>query len=107
MSKRKPRSDRNHVVYRLTNLITGEFYIGITVVRNGNLTASLRIRFRGHCYKAFVEKKDWPMPAAIRRYGAECWKHEPILIVRGKAAAHEAEVALIKKMRPHLNEASA
>lgn len=106
MTKRKPRSDRNHVVYMLTNLKTNEFYIGITVVRRGNVERSLSIRWRGHCYKAFVELKDWPMPSAIRKYGDDCWKHEALFVVRGKAAAHEQEVALIKKMRPPYNEAS-
>jgi hypothetical protein len=94
------------VVYRLTNLITGEFYIGLTVVRKGDVKRSLAIRFRGHCYKAFAELKDWPMPAALRKHGPDCWSHEPLVIVRGKAAAHEHEVKLIKKLRPHYNEAS-
>jgi hypothetical protein len=106
MAKRKPRSDRNHVLYKLTNLATGDFYIGLTVIRSGNVKRSLAIRWRGHCYKAFVEMKDWPMPSAIRKYGEKCWTHEPLQVIRGKAAAHVAEVALIKQLRPYYNLAS-
>jgi hypothetical protein len=106
MVKRKLRSDRNHVLYRLTNTKTGDFYIGMTVVRDGNVKKSLSIRWKGHCYKAFVELKPWTMPASIRRHGDKCWLHEAIEVVRGKAAAHQREVALIKALRPTLNEAS-
>ena len=32
MLKRKRRSDTNHAVYTITNLVTGEYYIGITEI---------------------------------------------------------------------------
>lgn len=101
--KRKRRSDRNHVVYRITCIPTGDTYIGITVVRGRAFKKSLRMRFDGHVYHAKIEKRPYALHKAIRKHGADAFKHEIIEIVRGKAAAHAREVELIHEQVPALN----
>lgn len=102
-TKRKPRSDRNHVIYRITNVVTGDFYVGLTVVRGGAIKKSLDIRWRGHQYKAFVEQKNTTFCKAIRKYGPEAFRMEAEWIVRGKAEAHAFEREQIAKLQPKLN----
>lgn len=102
--KRKPRTDRNHVIYRITNVVTGEFYIGLTVVRGGAIKKSLGIRWRGHMYKAFVEKKKTVFCEAIKTYGPEAFRIEAEWIVRGKADAHAVEREEIAKHKPRYNQ---
>lgn len=105
MLKRKPRSDRNHLIYRIVNTETGDVYIGLTVMRRGNIRKSLEIRWRGHEYKAFVEMKNTAIARAFREFeGQDVWTHEALHIVRGKRAAHEFEGKLIRRLKPSLNK---
>lgn len=103
MMKRKPRSDRNHLIYAITNIVTREKYIGLTVIRKGNIAKSMEIRWRGHQYKAFVERKPTRMSDSIRTYGPEAFRMEALWIVRGKKDAHEFERKLVAKKSPALN----
>ena len=100
---RKPRNDRNHIIYQLTNKITGESYIGITVVKGRAFNKSLKIRWEGHCYKAYVELKEWAISINIRTYGINTFQKQIIEIVRGKPQAHKREVELINSLQPELN----
>lgn len=99
----KRRSDRNHVVYRLTCVSTGERYIGITVVRGRAVQRSVRIRWEGHVYHAVVEGRNGPLQQRIREYGPHSFTHEVICVVRGKQTAHDRERELIRELNPELN----
>ena len=101
--KRKPRTDRNHLIYSITNVVTSEVYIGLTVIRKGNVKKSMDIRWLGHQYKAFVERKNTTMSKSLRKYGAESFEMEALWIVRGKTEAHAFERELVAKKKPALN----
>ena len=56
MAKRKPRSDRNHLIYVVENVLTNQRYIGLTVVINGNAQKTLAGRFKRHVHRALIER---------------------------------------------------
>lgn len=101
--KRKPRSDRNHLIYRLTDTVTGEKYVGLTVCKGRAYWKSLATRWRKHVYHACVENRPHRLQERIRAHGEEAFEYEILYIVRGKAEAHELERSLIKKYAPELN----
>jgi hypothetical protein len=77
-TQRKRRTDRNHAIYELFCEVTGESYIGITVV-SGTALSSVRGRFNRHLSRANTESKNWNLCEALRTYGREgllltCWK---------------------------------
>lgn len=102
----KRRCDRNHVVYQITCLITGERYVGITVVRGRAFKRSIDIRWQGHLYHALVENRHNPLQQRIREYGEQGFKKEILSIVRGKKQAHKFETEIIKTTKPELNVVS-
>lgn len=106
LNKRKRRNDRNHIVYQVTCMVTGDTYIGITVARGRAYKKSLEIRWKGHLHHAFVEHRDLPFAATIRYHGPDAFTKEILTIVRGKAAAHKTEIQLIKTLKPTLNVTS-
>jgi predicted GIY-YIG superfamily endonuclease len=97
---RKKRSDRRHIVYSITNAVTGEFYIGIT---QGFRQRDLKIRVQKHIRRALTEGKSWSLCCAIRSYGAEVFVSQIVEVVRGKATAHQLERQLIGEYSPTLN----
>jgi hypothetical protein len=99
--KRKPRADRNHLIYSLT--VNGEQYIGVTVLADRSINKSLAARWRKHKSRAKVEDKKWGLCEAIRKYGHEAFTVEAVQVVRGKAAAHKIERQLIRTLNPSLN----
>jgi hypothetical protein len=102
MLKRKTRSDRNHAIYAITNLVTGEYYIGVTVC-SGNVNKALKVRFQKHVRRAVTENKAWALCASIRKHGAENHYLQMIEQVRGKSAAHARERELTREHAPALN----
>jgi len=98
---RKKRTDRNHAIYQLTCLDTGDTYIGITVVRGRAVKKSVETRFQQHCYRAENQNKDWSLCNALRKF--DSWTHDIIEIVRGKTEAHQRERVLISMYQPTLN----
>jgi hypothetical protein len=120
-TKRARRSDRNHIIYLITCLDTGDTYIGLTVMRYKALRGSLEARWKGHVYHAIVEGREGLIGAAIRQYGTDIqfkigpkslirkeskntgFRMEILDVVRGKALAHTTEVYYIKTLRPTLN----
>ena len=100
-TKRKPRSDRKHIIYSLT--IKGQEYIGVTYVDKGRVNASLTRRWRKHVNRALNENKAWKLCVAIRKYGADNFTVSVLEVVRGKSAAHIRERELIKERKPKLN----
>lgn len=103
---RKRRSDRNHVIYLITCVVTGETYIGLTVVRGQAIQKSVRIRWVGHIYHALVEQRPYRLHEAIRLHGPENFHHEVLMVIRGKAESHRMETSLIRERMPALNTES-
>ena len=103
MSKRKKRSDRNHIIYQLTNTVNGEKYIGVTVVTGRAYLKSLRSRWIRHIYKATKAMAQYPISESIREYGEQAFTREILTKVRGKKNAFEMESQLINEIRPKLN----
>ncbi len=102
MTKRKTRTDRNHAIYVITNVITTEQYIGVTVC-SGNLRKALKVRIQKHVRRALTENKDWALCQSIREYGAESFTYGLVETVRGKVEAHARERELTKVYNPVLN----
>lgn len=102
--KRKARNDRNHIVYVITNVLTGEQYVGLTVLVNG-IKKSLKIRTQKHIRRALTENKNWTLCVAIRTYGVECFDVGVLEVVRGKLAAHRREQEIINQNCPAMNVA--
>lgn len=103
VKNRKKRSDRIHIIYMLTNIVTNERYIGITVVEKTSKEIALRIRFQRHIHRAFSDGKDWALCKSIREHGPLAWFGEVVEVIRGKAPAHSRERVLINEMNPELN----
>lgn len=98
---RKKRTDRNHVIYRLTCGETNETYIGLTVMRGRAVQKTINTRFQQHCYRAETQDKTWALCKAIREN--ETWFVEAIEVIRGKKEAHARERELIASFQPELN----
>ena len=74
--KRKGRSDRNHVVYRLICTQTGETYYGVTVARGRAYKKSMLARWKHHVRNALVYGKETLLYDRLREVGPEAWKLE-------------------------------
>jgi hypothetical protein len=100
--KRKRRTDRNHAVYALFCITSGETYIGVTVLSHG-IKTSIKRRFKSHVSRAKTENKSWRLCEALRAFGEENFKPYLLQIVRGKTEAHLVERGLINLYKPTLN----
>ena len=103
---RKRRTDRNHIIYRIVNTQTNEFYIGVTVLQGRAYLGSIQKRLKQHISRATNEEKDWKLCNSIREHGPTAFKIEIFETIRGKKPAHAREVQLIKELKPHLNTSS-
>lgn len=92
----------NHAIYVITNVLTGEQYVGITAIRP-NLQMALRVRIQKHVQRATVEDKDWGLCKSIREYGPEAFTFGLLEVVRGKKAAHVRELEIVRQYHPSLN----
>ena len=121
--KRKRRNDKKHIVYQLTDTTTGERYIGFTYMRGQAIRKSIKLRFEGHLYGAFVSKNDYKFPKHLREYASivpedtkwhtvkqsylrkfdKLFDREVLEIVRGEENARKKEVELIDSLCPELN----
>ena len=102
MTKRKVRSDRNHVIYIITCNETQKQYIGITVMQGTrSVSKTLNTRLRQHFWRANTQEKDWELCKMLRKTNNV--RIDPIDIIRGKAAAHAMEVLYIDTVNPVLN----
>ena len=102
MMKRKTRTDRNHAIYVITNVVTTEQYIGVTVC-SGNLKKALKVRMQKHVRRALTENKDWALCNSIREFGVEAFTYGLVETLRGKAPAHARERELTRVYNPALN----
>ena len=104
MKQRKRRSDRNQIVYYIQDVVTLEYYIGLTVLSfKGNVRKTLHRRMQKHLQRALAENKTWGLSVALRERGAERFVYGPVQTVRGKKEAHAIETQLINTLQPALN----
>lgn len=101
-AKRKIRSDRNQAIYVITNVVTGDQYVGLTVC-SGSVKQALKIRMQKHIRRALTENRDWTLCRNIRDFGVESFSYGLLEIVRGKSAGHKRELELIRQYNPKLN----
>ena len=99
---RKRRQDSNHAVYTITNLVTGDYYIGITVC-SGSVKRALKVRFQKHIRRAVTENKSWALCNSIREFSSEMHVVEFVEKIRGRKPAHARERELIREYAPALN----
>ena len=100
---RKKRSDRNHVLYKITCLDTGDSYIGLTVAQGQAFLRSVKVRWQKHVSRAKRENKDWKLYEFLRQYDDADWSYEVVEVVRGRKPAHQRERELIAECQPTLN----
>lgn len=103
MLKRKPRQDRNHVLYRVECIDTGDSYIGLTVAQGQAYLRSVKVRWQKHMSRAKCENKAWAMCTALRELSDCTWTYQVIEVVRGRKPAHQRERQLISELNPTLN----
>lgn len=102
--RRRTRSDRRHVVYRVTHPATGGSYIGITAVIDRSPDRSVRKRWTQHLWHARVGGREGPLADLIRASAPDAaWTVQVVDVVKGKAAAHALEMQLIRDEAPRLN----
>jgi hypothetical protein len=100
--KRKRRNDCNHAVYVITNTVTQEQYVGVTVVAS-TVKHNLKVRMQKHIRRALTENRDWALCKSIREHGAEAFTYGVLAVVRGRAAGYALERELIIAHSPSLN----
>lgn len=100
--KRKRRQDSKHVIYCITNTVTQEQYVGITVCGQ-QIRRALKIRMQKHLRRALTENKSWGICRSLREFGAESHTFGIIEIIRGRKPAHARERELIRNFNPSLN----
>jgi hypothetical protein len=101
---RKRRTDRNQVIYYIQDVVTLEYYIGLTALSfKGNVRRTLYRRMQKHMQRALSENKNWGLSRALREQGAERFVFGVVEVVRGKRPAHARETELINTLQPALN----
>ena len=103
-NNRKRRTDRNQVIYYIQDVVTLDYYIGLTAMCfAGNVRKTLVRRMQKHMQRAMTENKNWGLSRALREQGAERFVFGVVEVVRGKRPAHARETELINTMQPSLN----
>lgn len=82
-------------VYKITNLVNGKLYIGITKNIKDRFTYHKR-RFNKISKQEYIKK---PLYAAFRKYGIDNFKFEIIEINLTKKEAEKREISLIKELK--------
>ena len=99
---RKRRQDTKHVVYVITNVVTKQQYVGITVCGQ-QVRKALKVRVQKHVRRALTENKTWALCESIRNYGSDAHTYGIVEFVRGRKPAHAKERELIRAHAPELN----
>lgn len=83
------------VIYKITNIITNDFYIG--------KTKNAEKRFYNHKYKATNNRSQTHFHRAIRKYGIENFIFSILENVESEELLNEREIFWIKELNPHYN----
>jgi hypothetical protein len=102
MTKRTARKDSNFVIY--VALHEGKAYIGLTRKSQTTVAKSVKERWRKHVSRARNEDRDWVIYNYMREGNWDGWQHEVITVIRGRAEAYAYERALVKELKPELND---
>jgi hypothetical protein len=102
MTKRTARKDSNFVIY--VALHEGKAYIGLTRKTMSTVGKSVKERWRKHVSRARNEDRDWAIYNYMREGNWDGWQHEVITVIRGRAEAYAYERALVKELKPELND---
>lgn len=105
MKRRKRRSDRAYLLYKVVCTINLMCYVGLVVRTGQAVKRSLARRLEQHRKRALELGKDWLLHQAIREYGPDAFTIELIEVVRGKGAAHQRELELMIEHNATLNTA--
>ena len=103
---RKRRSDRNHIIYLITNTMNGNEYIGITASTGRAFLRSAKVRLQKHFSRARREDWNWKLYTDMVNYIDDLelvYEVSVLDVVRGKEEAHIREMELVKKFKPALN----
>jgi hypothetical protein len=102
MMRKTARKDSNYVIYVATH--NGLAYIGLT--RKGTTTVKKAVaeRWRKHISRARHEDRDWVIYQYIKQGNWTDWSHDVITVIRGRAEAYAYERALVKELKPELND---
>ena len=100
---RKKRSDRNHIVYEIINLLTGASYIGVTAAIGRRFKYSVKLRLQKHFSRAKCEDKQWRLYTDMKEFPKEAYDIRIVDIVRGKSAAHQIETWHLQTFNYELN----
>lgn len=100
---RKKRSDRNHVLYKITCVDTGDTYVGLTVAQGQAYLRSVKVRWQKHVSRAKRENKAWELYRFLRENMDANFEYEVVEVVRGRKPAHQRERELISEINPSLN----
>lgn len=102
--QRKRRVDCSQLIYVITNMVTGDQYIGLTALnRSGSVVKTLKRRMQKHMQRALTENKSWGLCEDLRSFGSSAFTYGLVEKVRGKAQAHVRELDLIREFNPVLN----
>jgi hypothetical protein len=102
-TQRKRRSDRNYLIYVITNQVTREQYLGLTVKNPGGVKKTLNRRIQKHVQRAMTENKMWTLCRSIREHGSDKFTYGFVEQVRGRKQAYVRERELIREYNPVLN----
>lgn len=87
--------NKKHIVYVLTNKVTKEQYVGISVcvIRNGEhcLKETLAARWCRHVGRALNQDKGWRLCESIRQHGPKAFTKRVLAVAANKAKAHAKE----------------
>lgn len=103
VKNRKRRNDTTHLVYVITNIFTGDQYVGITVKNPGGVFKTLRRRMQKHLQRAMTEGKSWQLSENLRDWGPDAFTYGLVNTIRGRKAAHQLERSIIREYMPSLN----
>lgn len=84
------------IIYKITNVINGDFYIGKT-------TKTIQERFKSHLYEASYNRKKTYLYKAIRRYGEDNFTIKVIECQVDPSELDNRERYWIEKLKPHYN----
>lgn len=91
------------MIYQITCVDTGDFYVGLTVATGRAFLNSVKVRFQKHVSAAHCDAKDWTFSEFLRNNPDAKYTYEVLEVIRGRKAAHQFERDMIAFFEPTLN----